>query len=95
VVFFGGPDDREALELAGRMAEHPGVNVTAMRFLTGNNGGDDGRHEVKLKPAPSKNEEKSYTFSTADVDIQREKASFLISLHSRKHCVYILNFLFF
>jgi hypothetical protein len=75
------------------MAEHPGVNVTTMRFMTDNNGGDDGRHEVKLMPAPSKNEEKSYTFSTADVDIQREKVSFLISLHSRKHCVHILSFL--
>ncbi|KAA8518878.1 hypothetical protein F0562_016348 [Nyssa sinensis] len=25
IVFFGGPDDREALELGGRMAEHPAV----------------------------------------------------------------------
>ncbi|KAJ1695427.1 hypothetical protein LUZ63_012125 [Rhynchospora breviuscula] len=73
VVFFGGPDDREALELAGRMAEHPGVCVTALRFVSGNTGGEDERQAVKLKPAPSKNEEQSYTFSTADVDIEREK----------------------
>uniref|UniRef100_A0A5B7BAW7 Putative cation/H(+) antiporter 20 n=1 Tax=Davidia involucrata TaxID=16924 RepID=A0A5B7BAW7_DAVIN len=33
VVFFGGPDDREALELGGRMAEHPAVNVTVVRFV--------------------------------------------------------------
>lgn len=83
VVFFGGPDDREALELAGRMAEHPGVDVTAMRFVTGDNGGEDGRQAVKLKPAPSKNEEKSYTFSTADVDIEREKVCSVTSQHSR------------
>lgn len=33
VVFFGGPDDREALELGSRMAEHPGVKVTVVRFV--------------------------------------------------------------
>lgn len=33
VVFFGGPDDREALELAGRMVEHPGVKLTLLRII--------------------------------------------------------------
>ncbi|XP_047046368.1 cation/H(+) antiporter 19-like [Lolium rigidum] len=32
VLFFGGPDDREALAYATRMAEHPGVNVTLTRI---------------------------------------------------------------
>ncbi|XP_006664208.3 cation/H(+) antiporter 19-like [Oryza brachyantha] len=32
VLFFGGPDDREALAYATRMAEHPGVAVTLERF---------------------------------------------------------------
>ncbi|KAJ3676442.1 hypothetical protein LUZ60_003854 [Juncus effusus] len=73
VVFFGGPDDREALELAGRMAEHPGVSVTAVRFVTTNKDRADGMQSVTLKPAPSKNEERSYTFSTANVDLEREK----------------------
>ncbi|CAN6338999.1 unnamed protein product [Urochloa humidicola] len=31
-IFFGGPDDREALAYATRMAEHPGVAVTLARF---------------------------------------------------------------
>ncbi|XP_020113734.1 cation/H(+) antiporter 19-like isoform X1 [Ananas comosus] len=31
-LFFGGPDDREALALAARMAEHPGIAVTLARF---------------------------------------------------------------
>jgi hypothetical protein len=31
-LFFGGPDDREALAYATRMAEHPGVAVTLARF---------------------------------------------------------------
>lgn len=32
VLFFGGPDDREALAYATRMAEHPGVAVTLARL---------------------------------------------------------------
>jgi hypothetical protein len=31
-LFFGGPDDREALAYTTRMAEHPGVAVTLARF---------------------------------------------------------------
>lgn len=33
VLFFGGPDDREALDYAARMAEHPGISVLVLRFL--------------------------------------------------------------
>ncbi|URE04898.1 hypothetical protein MUK42_19600 [Musa troglodytarum] len=33
VLFFGGPDDREALALASRMAEHPAVSLTVFRFI--------------------------------------------------------------
>ncbi|KAL5206183.1 hypothetical protein ABZP36_034392 [Zizania latifolia] len=32
MLFFGGPDDREALAYATRMAEHPGIAVTLTRF---------------------------------------------------------------
>ncbi|CAD6340942.1 unnamed protein product [Miscanthus lutarioriparius] len=32
MLFFGGPDDREALAYTTRMAEHPGVAVTLARF---------------------------------------------------------------
>ncbi|CAL9754243.1 unnamed protein product [Musa acuminata subsp. burmannicoides] len=35
VLFFGGPDDREALALASRMAEHPAVSLTVFRFIPG------------------------------------------------------------
>lgn len=37
VVFFGGPDDREALAYAWRMSEHPGINLAVMRFIPGEN----------------------------------------------------------
>ncbi|MCO5604318.1 hypothetical protein L7F22_058483 [Adiantum nelumboides] len=34
VLFYGGPDDREALALGYRMAEHPGVKLTVYRFVS-------------------------------------------------------------
>ncbi|KAL6624807.1 hypothetical protein ACP70R_032128 [Stipagrostis hirtigluma subsp. patula] len=74
VVFFGGPDDREALELAGRMAEHPGVQVTVVRFVDGKAGSEE-QAEVTLRPSNTKNADRNYTFSTAvdAVDSRREK----------------------
>ncbi|KAF6173301.1 hypothetical protein GIB67_026996 [Kingdonia uniflora] len=33
MLFIGGPDDREALSYARRMAEHPDVSLTIYRFL--------------------------------------------------------------
>lgn len=35
VLFYGGPDDREALAFGYRMAEHPGVRLTVFRFVFG------------------------------------------------------------
>ncbi|KAL5555473.1 hypothetical protein UlMin_037709 [Ulmus minor] len=35
VIFFGGPDDREALSYAWRMSDHPGISLTVMRFIPG------------------------------------------------------------
>ncbi|CAL9123462.1 unnamed protein product, partial [Musa textilis] len=72
VIFFGGPDDREALALAGRMAQHPGVRVTAVRFVPEEKG-DVERPNVTLRASPLKNADESYTFSTAVMDRQREK----------------------
>ncbi|CAA0831066.1 Cation/H(+) antiporter 15 [Striga hermonthica] len=37
VLFFGGPDDREALAIAWRMSEHPGISLSVMRFVPGDN----------------------------------------------------------
>lgn len=33
VLFFGGPDDREALMLARRMSQHKGVKLTVIHFI--------------------------------------------------------------
>ncbi|TVU18258.1 hypothetical protein EJB05_34347 [Eragrostis curvula] len=74
VVFFGGPDDREALELAGRMAEHPGVQVTVIRFVDAGKGDEQQQAaEVTLRPSSTKNADRNYTFSTAVVDARGEK----------------------
>lgn len=35
MLFFGGPDDREGLAYAWKMSDHPGVNLTVMRFIPG------------------------------------------------------------
>ncbi|KAK1351915.1 Cation/hydrogen exchanger 15 [Heracleum sosnowskyi] len=35
VLFFGGPDDREALSYAWRMSEHQNVRLTVIRFAPG------------------------------------------------------------
>lgn len=69
VVFFGGPDDREALELAGRMAEHPGVEVTVERFVDGGDKEEQAAaaEKVTLRPSSTKNADRSYTFSAAAV----------------------------
>ncbi|KAK1421104.1 hypothetical protein QVD17_23209 [Tagetes erecta] len=69
VLFFGGPDDRECLELGGRMVEHPAVHMTVLRFVEENRAEHDG---PVLKLAPSKGREK-YTFSTAIVNPEKEK----------------------
>ncbi|KAK9668355.1 hypothetical protein RND81_13G054600 [Saponaria officinalis] len=33
ILFFGGPDDREALALGQRMSEHPGITLNVVRFV--------------------------------------------------------------
>lgn len=37
MIFIGGPDDREALTYAWRMAGHQSVNLTVIQFLEGEN----------------------------------------------------------
>ncbi|KAL6577084.1 hypothetical protein OROMI_011360 [Orobanche minor] len=38
VLFLGGPDDREALSYAHRMAKHPNIHLTLVRFVNDNMG---------------------------------------------------------
>ncbi|KAF8757390.1 hypothetical protein HU200_010907 [Digitaria exilis] len=49
VLFFGGPDDREALAYAARMAEHPGIEVTVARFTAAAAKHNAGKDEEALQ----------------------------------------------
>ncbi|CAA7398132.1 unnamed protein product [Spirodela intermedia] len=76
VVVFGGPDDREVLELAGTMAQHPGIKVNAVRFVAAAAGIKSPVVSISLRPSPHKSMEDNYSFSTAAVDREKEKASY-------------------
>ncbi|KAI3967803.1 hypothetical protein MKX01_039195 [Papaver californicum] len=51
VVFIGGKDDREALYYASRIAQHPGINLTVVRFLEETDTGKSStrKHRRKLR----------------------------------------------
>ncbi|CAA6661761.1 unnamed protein product [Spirodela intermedia] len=68
VVVFGGPDDREVLELAGTMAQHPGIKVNAVRFVAAAAGIKSPVVSISLRPSPHKSMEDNYSFSTAAED---------------------------
>lgn len=72
LVFFGGPDDREALELGSRMAEHPVVKVTVVRFVEADR--DASRsNELVLRHSPRNSSDNIYSFSTATMNRQTEQ----------------------
>lgn len=77
-MFFGGPDDREALELCGRMVEHPAVKVTVIRFVEKEGMEKEG---ILLRPSPNKSIEVSYSFSTAKMNREKEKVSLWLVLY--------------
>lgn len=63
VLFFGGPDDREALAYAWRISEHPNINLTVMRFLPG---------ETATRSEPSNNKN-DHSILTVETERDREK----------------------
>lgn len=75
VVFFGGPDDREALELGGRMAEHPAVKVTVVRFRPTSTDGMEGSNVI-FRPMHSKSGDNHYSFTTTPINREKEKVHF-------------------
>ncbi|CAM8894675.1 unnamed protein product [Rhodiola kirilowii] len=60
VLFFGGPDDREALSYAWRMAEHPGTTLTVVRFLPG----EEALEESATTPGRSSSDPRMLTVET-------------------------------
>lgn len=74
VLFFGGPDDREALELGRRMAEHPGIKLTVIRFLPGT---EFEHTAINLTPLPAQEIEshpQAYKFSNAEINREQENS---------------------
>ncbi|KAH7515094.1 hypothetical protein FEM48_Zijuj11G0159700 [Ziziphus jujuba var. spinosa] len=70
IVFFGGPDDREALELGGRIADHPAVRVAVLKFTEKEGFESNG---IVLRPSNTKSKEENYSFSTATMNRENEK----------------------
>ncbi|RDX88111.1 Cation/H(+) antiporter 20, partial [Mucuna pruriens] len=69
VLFFGGPDDREALELGQRISNHPAVKLTVVRFIPKYVfEGNDMSH-----PSTSTSSEKSNNLAISKVYPQKEK----------------------
>ncbi|CAM8891820.1 unnamed protein product [Rhodiola kirilowii] len=60
VLFFGGPDDREALSYAWRMAKHPGTTLTVVRFLPG----EEALEESATTPGRSSSDPRMLTVET-------------------------------
>lgn len=53
MIFIGGPNDRKALELGSRMAEHPTIRLTLVRFM-----GDDRSHNLTVSTSSNLETEK-------------------------------------
>lgn len=66
VLFFGGPDDREALAYAWRMSDHPGISVTVMRFIAG----EEASATALVEPSREPNDPRVLTVMT---DFEQEK----------------------
>ncbi|WOL16850.1 hypothetical protein Cni_G25638 [Canna indica] len=64
MLFFGGPDDREALTYCWRLAENPGINLTVVRFIPG--------EEVMIPPSPVPSCDEGSMTAIPEVDMQRD-----------------------
>lgn len=61
VIFFGGPDDREALTYAWRMSDHPGTSLTVLRFIS-----DDDAADTTEQSRGNPNDPRMLTVETDD-----------------------------
>ncbi|XP_026661471.2 cation/H(+) antiporter 15-like [Phoenix dactylifera] len=64
VVFIGGPDDREALAYAWRMAEHPAIVLTVIRFI-------EAAPPSRLQSMSSVTDEESTSALLADAELEK------------------------
>lgn len=61
ILFFGGPDDREALSYAWRMSDHPGISLTVLRFVSSEDAAEGG------------NGGNNFGMLSVETDVEREK----------------------
>ncbi|XVF16998.1 hypothetical protein REPUB_Repub10bG0079300 [Reevesia pubescens] len=59
VLFFGGPDDREALAYGWRMSEQPATSLTVLRFVPGEDAA-----ESTMQPTTEQNDPRMLTVET-------------------------------
>ena len=87
IIFLGGPDDREALEFGGRIAEHPAVKVTLIRFVE-KDGKESKGEMLRLSPAQTECSDQTsqtqcsdqtYSFSTAKMNCEKERVRYHFS----------------
>lgn len=73
IIFVGGPDDRKVLELGSRMAEHPAIRLSVVRFNLHNEG-------------TFRDQEHSYNTSTSasDNNMENEKELDEVALNEFK-----------
>ncbi|KAL0418785.1 UNVERIFIED_CONTAM: Cation/H(+) antiporter 15 [Sesamum radiatum] len=64
VLYFGGPDDREALAYAWRMAENTNVRLTVVRFIPSTDA-------LELDPVERKPSDKNHTSVEIDKDSEK------------------------
>ncbi|CAA6669643.1 unnamed protein product [Spirodela intermedia] len=77
-LFFGGPDDREAVAYGGRMAVHPLVSLTVVRFLPASRASYDAEVEMEA----SKGEEVLIAINNHEKESEADEA-FLSEFYTR------------
>ncbi|CAN0862964.1 Cation/H(+) antiporter 2 [Linum grandiflorum] len=76
VIFFGGPDDREAVACSKRMATHPFVRMTLLRFLQAGEGEEDetAAEKGEYEGRSQRSEEDSVLMEMPEVESEMDNA---------------------
>ncbi|KAK1261563.1 Cation/H(+) antiporter 1 [Acorus gramineus] len=77
-LFFGGPDDREALAFASRIAMHPNISLTVVRFLPMRRG----EYEAGIEMEASKDNEVLIAINNHEKEAQADE-EFLSRFYDR------------
>ncbi|KAJ8755815.1 hypothetical protein K2173_024360 [Erythroxylum novogranatense] len=81
-LFFGGPDDREALACSRRIALHPYINLTVIRFLTSSSSSANNEKNDYIDDTTHNNDEVLMAISNQQMEAEIDNA-FIGDFHSR------------